>query len=423
MLNTVRRLAGSAALLLVSILLSLLIAEGGLRLAIHHLPPAFLVYLHKQIKESHPELIEQIKAFNPWTAGREEDAEFGWTFKRQHLLEGINEEGERYRRQTTRLGFVTPDEPDPSELQLVTLGDSFMSTFYVTDPTPWVLRDALDLPVFNLAVAGWGPESYREAFKKYGVNRNAPAVAVFTFINDITDVDNWNRWKSSGGRLSFVNWLWIDTGNQDTVNIINNNNSWFDRNSVLWNLVRFAVSKVMLLGTGSTPTGATQAGDINKEIFRGAEGKAFELQLIKGYPFMTLDPDDFQPGGRYEGYMQAYFDSMLKLRDAIHSAGAIMILVWIPAKERVYLPFLPSQRFKKYVTNQTGRIDGLEIAISHFAEKNGIAYFDLTPELVRRAENGEKLYFTQDGHLNSHGNRVAGEAAAALIRRKLLKSE
>jgi hypothetical protein len=96
-----------------------------------------------------------------------------------------------------------------------------------------------------------------------------------------------------------------------------------------------------------------------------------------------------------------------------------MVLIWVPAKERVYLPLLPPDRRGRYVRNKTGRIDGLEVALSRFAEQNGITCLDLTPLLIKRAQEGEKLYFTQDGHLNSLGNRVAGEAAARFIREQI----
>jgi hypothetical protein len=389
-------------------------------MAIAELPPALLIYLHKRLKTSHPEVIERIKTFNPWTDGRELDRELGWTFKREHVLEGVNEDGETYRRQTSVLGFVTPDEPAPTSPQLVTLGDSFMCTFYATDPIPWVVRHAVRMPVFNLAVGGWGPDSYREAFEKHAANRNASAVVVVSFSNDITDVDNWRRWKKSGIESSFIDWLWVDAGDQDTVNVINHGDAWLDRNSVVWNLVKFGVTRAYSAAARVTGSAAA-AKPIEREVFAAPEGRTFELQLTKGYAFMTLDPDDFLADGEWAKYMEAYFESLLDLRRSIQVAGAKMILIWVPAKERVYLPLLPPDRRGRYVKNKTGRIDGLEVALSRFAEQNGIAYLDLTPLLIERARGGEKLYFTQDGHLNSLGNRVVGEAAARFIREQIAR--
>jgi hypothetical protein len=293
--SVVTRTVGSLVLLLVSVLLTLAAAEVVLRLAIAELPPALLIYLHKRLKTSHPDVIKQIRTFNPWTDVREADPEFGWIFKRGHVLEGVNEDGETYRRQTNVLGFLTPDEPAPASPQLVTLGDSFMSTFYATDPIPWVLGHAVRMPVFNLAVGGWGPDSYREAFEKHAANRNASVVAVFSFSNDITDVDNWRRWKNSGIKASFIDWLRVDAGDQDTVNAINHDDAWLDRNSVVWNLAKFGVT----MGYGRVAGSAATASPIEREVFATPEGRTFELELTKGYTFMSLDPDDFLPDGQW----------------------------------------------------------------------------------------------------------------------------
>ena len=122
------------------------------------------------------------------------DPEVGWTFTPNKTFEGTNEDGEPYILTTSAAGFFSPDLPLPSTFQLITLGDSFLSTFYVQRPIAWVLREKLGIPVFNLAVGGWGPENYRAAYEKYGVGRHAPVVVVFSFKNDITDVDNWMRW-------------------------------------------------------------------------------------------------------------------------------------------------------------------------------------------------------------------------------------
>jgi hypothetical protein len=142
----------------------------------------------------------------------------------------------------------------------------------------------------------------------------------------------------------------------------------------------------------------------------------FALQLLHGLPFLTLDPDDFFPGGDYYDYVAAYLDSIRQLKAAIEARHARMVFVWIPSQERVYLPLLPADRQAAYVTNHTHDISGLEQVLRRFAEIEGLDFLDLTPSLTTRAKAGEKLYFTVDGHLNSHGNEVAGMLVADFLR-------
>ena len=47
--------------------------------------------------------------------------------------------------------------------------------------------------------------------------------------------------------------------------------------------------------------------------------------------------------------MEAYFQSLSRLKASIEKSRARMVLVWIPPKARVYLPMLPKERIGKYV--------------------------------------------------------------------------
>lgn len=409
------RIIGPVTLLLSSLTVALLVGEWLLRMGLPVLPPAFLIYLHPVQKEAVPTVWERIREYNPWARGRKDDPVLGWTFEPDRLYEGRNEDGEVYSLRTSAAGFFTPDEPDAARRQLVTLGDSFMSTFYVQEPLPWVLKRVTGLPVFNLAAGGWGVEQYRLAFERHAQGRNSPLVVVFTFNNDITDVDNWRRWKASGTRLDFMTWIWKNNPDSE----INTGNTWLDAHSLLWNYLKFSYQQLnQQLKKNPSPKDmpAENPAELKAEhFFSGKEDGGFDLVFNGGYQFLHMEPEEFEEGGRYWPYMAAYFDALLKLKKSIEEAGGKMALVWIPAKERVYIPLLPKDRYRNYVTTQSGRLDGLERVLRKFAEKQKISFLDLTDDLTRHASLGEKLYFTMDGHLNSLGNRVAGEVAGAFI--------
>src|SRR5262249_37236219 len=140
---------------------------------------------------------------------------------------------------TSSEGFFTPDVPEKSQHQLILLGDSYLSTYYVRRPLPNVIRDVLAIPTYNLAVGGWGPESYLAAYRKFAVGRRHDIVLVASLFNDITDVDNWRRWKSEQRSESFLMWIRRSVS-QDVVNL---GESWPDTHLVLWNLARFALNR------------------------------------------------------------------------------------------------------------------------------------------------------------------------------------
>ncbi len=424
---TVSRVAIRIVLLLTSLTIALCSIEAILRHDFERLPLPFLVYAHHNLKDSHPKVWTELRRQLPFLNGRQEDPDVGWTFLPGSRSTGVNEDGEPFDLTTSREGFYTPSVPDRGVPQLVTLGDSFLSTFYVRQPMAWVLQSGLGMPVYNLAVGGWGPDNYLAAYRKFAVGRAHRRVVVFTFLNDISDVLNWHEWKSEEpARESFLMWI-QRTNSQQVVNI---DNSWFDRSLVLWNYAKFLRQKrgdVLKaapepqnnaakrgVSVAAKPVQAGPATPPQAEII-SAGNHTLPFQFTRGYSFEELDPEAFEPGGNYYQYIQAYFESLERLKDAIHEQHAQMILVWIPSKERVYLPLLPHDRYVQYVTNQSGKIDGLEHIIGAYAAQSGIAFLDLTPVLQEHARAGEKLYFTVDGHLNSAGNELAGRSVVDFL--------
>ena len=382
-----------------------------MRLAIGSLPSPTLVFLHRDLKDRHPEVYARLREVVPNLERRREDMAMGWTFRPGMPVEGKNEDGEAYDRTTSADGFFTPDNPDPVTPQLIVLGDSFLSMFNVAQPIAWVMREQLRQPVYNLSVGGWGPESYRAAYEKHGRGRAHSQVVVFTFVNDITDVLNWQAWQAEGVEgMSFL--TWIQRANPDG-DKINTSDGWLDRHSVAWNLLQQALWRPPASATGAArPSTATQV----IEKFPGRDGTTFSLQFLDGLPFTVHNFEAFQPGGSYYPYLQSYFESLERLRHAIAEQGATMTLVWIPSKERVYLPLLPADRLAHHVTNASKQVDGLERVMAQYASQAGVPFLDTTPALVEAARAGERLYFSVDGHLNNAGNVLVGEAVSAFLR-------
>jgi hypothetical protein len=395
----------------VGLVLALGLAEAGLRLAMASLPIPTLVFLHRDLKDRYPVVYARLREVVPNLERRREDMAMGWTFRPAMHVDGRNEDGEPYDRTTTADGFFTPDNPAPATPQLIVLGDSFLSMFNVAQPIAWVMREQLGQPIYNLSVGGWGPESYRAAYEKFGRGRAHSQVVVFTFVNDITDVMNWQAWQAEElPGMSFL--TWIQRANPDG-DAINTSDAWLDRHSVAWNLIQQALWRPPAnAGGASRPPVAAPV----VESFPGRAGATFPLQFLDGLPFTVNDAEAFQPGGSYYIYLQSYFESLERLKHAIAAEGAAMTLVWIPSKERVYLPLLPPTRLKAHVTNASQQVDGLERVMAQYARQSGLAYLDTTPALEAAARNGERLYFSVDGHLNNAGNVLVGRTVSEFLR-------
>jgi hypothetical protein len=123
----------------------------------------------------------------------------------------------------------------------------------------------------------------------------------------------------------------------------------------------------------------------------------------------------------------AYWDPLIDWRDpAIHRAAALnaafvnsaraftsarnigLLVVLIPSKEMVYGP-LAGEAVYRDTHHQTYR----ELASRLRAD--GVAVLDLTDGLRARAQRGEQLYFTLDGHWNEAGHRAAAAEIMAYI--------
>src|SRR5580765_4168883 len=338
-----RRLKRLAALP-ASVLIAAAAVEIALRLSIAHLPVAFLLYLNPQLRDGSPAVTTRLRDALPALGARRADPDTGWTYPPDTEFTSTNEDGEAFSARTSPEGFFTPDVPEKSERQLILLGDSFLATFYARKPIQNVIRDTLGIPTYTLAAGGWGPESYLAAYRKFASGRRHDLVVVFSFNNDISDVDNWRRWRREQRSESFLMWIQRETSHD----IVNLSQLWPDRHLVLWNLARFSLNRPVKAAGPGQPSQA-------REHYRG-----FDLQFVRGLSFLTHDPDDFFPGGTYYDYVAAYLDSLRQLKAAVEANHARMVLVWIPSQERVYLPLLPPERQAAYVQNVTHDIGGLE---------------------------------------------------------------
>jgi hypothetical protein len=122
-------------------------------------------------------------------------------------------------------------------------------------------------------------------------------------------------------------------------------------------------------------------------------------------------------------------DATRRMKSMCKEIGATLAVVYIPTKERVYLPLLrgrfTAEAVHKFVVAYHSEVKDMspeqfeaalfanmeetERAVSEFCRSEDIPYFDLTPSLREAARHGEMVYFARDSHWSGLGNKIAAD--------------
>jgi SGNH hydrolase-like domain, acetyltransferase AlgX len=126
-------------------------------------------------------------------------------------------------------------------------------------------------------------------------------------------------------------------------------------------------------------------------------------------------------------------ETILQVQKLSEAAGARFLLVYVPSKSHVYLPYLndPETVARVFIdvprlgldeagfiqfTNETAtpelvrqHMDDQVILLADFAAEHNIRYLDLTPTFQEEARAGAELYYPFDTHWNQLGHNLAAE--------------
>lgn len=127
------------------------------------------------------------------------------------------------------------------------------------------------------------------------------------------------------------------------------------------------------------------------------------------------------------------------MRDLSAAAGSRFLLVFLPSKEHVYLPYLndPETLAKVFADvptlelNEAGSIqfteqkatpeliflnmDAQAHLLADFSAQQDINYLDLTSTFQKEAGAGAELYYLYDTHWNQSGHDLAAQMIAKYI--------
>ena len=421
----------------IAVCILLAIAEFGARWYLEIRPNLDLLrFLPAALRTSlfpDPSRIIDLEGPSKWF---KDDSDVGWLHKPGQRIR--QRSGKHvFQSQVNDAGIHTPSDPPADQIQVVTIGDSFLAGNRTARPIAWQMEERLNLNIYNLAAGGWGPGNYLNAFKKFAAGRNSPVVVVFSFVNDAIDAGHFLKWEQSGKAMSYhlfkVNRRWYSvSGNAGT--------TWLDTHSALYNILKFSVGRVLSIDFRQSDRSVLRrrlerrreaVGDSYTDskfieetlVLEEAETRTF-LRLKGMRYFLICDKGEFLEGGLCNTPFEKYKSYMDRLHREIKRSGGQMLLVWIPTMERLYYPYLRTSRQLAYgkVAKEDGLV-GAEIVIDQYARSRSIAFLDLTAALQdslrTHLQKGELLYFEKDGHFNENGTgevaRLVSERVRALL--------
>lgn len=287
--------------------------------------------------------------------------------------------------ETDSNGYPNRD-PWPSDPTVVFLGDSLITGQGVGRDGSFTGLLAGMLPdqsLLNLGLAGAGPERQARIYRRFGAAWHPDVVVSCLFL--ASDFDN---------DVHFLSWLREGQGTDyDTYRLgmarAAHRRGVFRR--VLDNsLVLDRAVRVMLPWI--------RGGDSLERSFRFADGTEilFERHALE---FATVATSPTDPR------LDAFADSLERLRGLVEQNGARLVLMLIPSKEEVFGATASRTRLN-LASQMKDRLAARRFAV-----------LDLYPAF-RRQGAAQPSYYPRDLHLNEYGNRIVAEEFAAWFSRQ-----
>ena len=359
-----------------SLAVSLLLAEGVLRIAPSLLPIELQILL-----DNNP---DSRGIADPRVGNLPEPNSSGtiWTrdFKIDHRIDAH--------------GFRN-SEPWPDRADIAVIGDSLVFGYGVEAGQAWpeILEDRLPgHTVVNLGLIGSGSQQHRRIYETFAKNLQPKLLVIAMFAaNDFWDAELFDRWLKAGSNGNYLEWR--DFGRQltalDVGRPIKSARFLLTRYSYLYTLLRYARRVVRSQSTS----------------------EAVPLEWSDGV-ILQLRPDYQLDHAQHAVEGGAVFEIVLNSIRAIDAEataeGTRTLVVLQPSKEEIYLPFVGKESL-----DISGRLRATLTEL-------GIDYLDLRPAFVRNAEQGERLFFSNDGHPNAAGYRLIAEELSTYIETEAL---
>lgn len=295
--------------------------------------------------------------------------------------------------------------PEKADYGIVALGDSFTRGSGVASPWPQTLSEITGSSVLNLADAGIGPQDELTLLRQYGLNKQPQWVILAYFEgNDLYDAASYAQ-ANPLISFRFAKYI-LNQGIQ----------AWHQRNS----------------HKASTAVSSNYLYPIKITINRNDMEMAFLSYYIS---WLSVDRETIEASQDY----RVASKTILQMRELSEAAGAHFLLVYVPSKEHVYLPFVKDADIQEHIFSDVPSIepdkagflqftgdqatlestrqhmDDQEQLLADFAAENHISFLDLTSSFQKEAGTGKQLYYSFDTHWNQPGNDLAAETISKYL--------
>jgi hypothetical protein len=290
--------------------------------------------------------------------------------------------------------------PEKATYDVVALGDSFTRASGVAAAWPQLLADYTGSDVLNLADVGFGPQDELKVLRQYGLSKQPQWVILAYFEgNDLYDAAAYAQANPF----------------------------------ILLRLGRYILGQGMEAWQERRPDRPSAAviSDYRYPIKLTISHKEVEIAFFSSYiSWLSLNRETIEMSQNY----RLAREIILQMQELNEAAEANFLLVYLPSKSHVYLPYLrdPEIEARVFADVTTLELDDAGFLqftreraapelirqnmndqsrlLADFAAEHKILYLDLTPIFQQEAGTGAELYYPFDTHWNQLGHDLAAEA-------------
>jgi hypothetical protein len=295
--------------------------------------------------------------------------------------------------------------PEKATYGIVAVGDSYTQGHNVAYPWPQRLAEYTGIDVLNLGEGDTGPQAQLDALRKYGLKKRPQWVIMAYFEgNDLHDVETYDQANPF----------------------------------ILTRFGKYLLVQSIAAWRGRRQEGAntTVAPVYRYPITVTINGIDLEMAFVSSYvAWLSTGRDVIESSQNYRIAREA----ILHARELSEGADARFLLVLLPSKEHVYLPYInaadtltrvfadvpmierdeagflqfTSERATPELTRQN--MDDQARLLADFCAENQMRFLDLTPIFQEEAGTGAELYYPYDTHWNQRGQDLAAHTIAGYL--------
>lgn len=295
--------------------------------------------------------------------------------------------------------------PEQATYAIVALGDSYTVAGNVASPWPQALADLTGTGVLNLGQQGFGPQEELQVLGQYGLDKQPQWVIMAYFEgNDLYDAAAY------------------DQANPFIL-------ARFGR--YLFNQGRAALDK-----SESSDPQAADASRYRYPITVTLQATDRQMAFYSYYiAWLSVSTETLAASQNY----RLVNETISQVQAVCESVQAHFLLVYVPSKIHVYLPYVTEaetleriftgvptielneagflqfsqQRATEALTRQ--HLNDQAHLLADFAAEENISFLDLTSAFQQEAGTGTELYYPYDTHWNQRGHDLAAQTIATFI--------